>query len=356
MRVSYDEPTRPDWQRDVAAAHEDFLINALDAVTNANGTLSLPIITQIAGPHEIVTNRIGTWTGQPEFNIRVLFPTTADPAMIKVAAAFLGRVAHQDAQGLFRLNKVINATDFASRMASVSDTTRYDEVRVEIPASIVGSEADRAKHAVNQLKGAAGVGIDLDASGRNINVVNYDHFDLSDADLVAWASDTAIKIANATSVDGVTTDDVFMSSVDTNLVPSNWSEDDPYETYGTIIRGYEAGGAATAQGPNSAGQGAGGTSAINSQGVARLPVADYEQCAIEWNLNRGHIEIAGGGTRAEQIARVQAKRDLLDVRDQDGLFTEAQYADPSADIEKTRVLYPNSYQLIKSLAKVIYAV
>ena len=345
----------------MAAAHEDFLINALDAVTNANGTLSLPIITQIAGPHEIVTNRIGTWTGQPEFNIRVLFPTTADPAMIKVAAAFLGRVAHQDAQGLFRLNKVINATDFASRMASVSNTTRYDVVRVEIPASIVGSEADRAKHAVNQLKGAAGVGIDLDASGRNINVVNYDPPTDADgntdvAKLAAWAATTAIDIANAFKADGVTTNDVFVGSADTNLVPSNWSKDDPYETYGTIIRDYEAGGAATAQGPDSAGQGAGGTSACNSQGVARLPVADYEQCAIEWNLNRGQIEIAGGGTRAEQIARVQAKRDLLDARDQDGLFTEAQYADPSADIEKTRVLYPTSYQLIKSFAKAIYAV
>ncbi|NBQ51997.1 MAG: hypothetical protein EBU49_00230, partial [Proteobacteria bacterium] len=316
LRASYDPSTRPEWQKDVAASQEDFLTNALDAVKNSNGTFSIPTITQIAGPHEIVTNRVGTWEGQPEFNIRVLFPTNADPALIKVAAAFLGRVAHQDAQGLFRPNSVINATDFTNRVSSNSDNTPYNVVGVEIPASIVGNESDRAIQAVNQLAGAAGVGVDLDASGRNINVVNYDPPTDADgntdvAKLAAWAATTAIDIANAFKADGVTTNDVFVGSADTNLVPSNWSEDDPYETYGTIIRDYEAGGAATAQGPNSAGQDGGGTGAINSQGVARLPVADYEQRAIEWNLDKGQIEIAGGGTRAEQIARVQQKSEEI---------------------------------------------
>ena len=316
LRASYDPSTRPNWQQNVAASQEDFLTNALDAVKNANGTFSIPTITQIAGPHEIVTNRVGTWEGSPEFNIRVLFPTDTDPALIKVAAAFLGRVAHQDAQGLFRPNSVINATDFTNRTGSNSDQTPYNVVGVEIPASIVGNESDRAIQAVNQLAGAAGVGVDLDASGRNIYVVNYDP--PTDADgntdvaaLAAWAAKTAIDIADAFKADGVTTNDVFVGSADTNLVPSNWSEDDPYETYGTIIRDYEAGGAATAQGPNSAGQDGGGTGAINSQGVARLPVADYEQRAIEWNLDKGQIEIAGGGTRAEQIARVQQKSEEI---------------------------------------------
>lgn len=316
LRVSYDPSTRPEWQKDVAASQRDFLINALDAVANANGTLSIPTITQIAGPHEIVTNRVGTWEGQPEFNIRVLFPTNADPALIKVAAAFLGRVAHQDAQGLFRPNSVINATDFTNRVGSNSDNTSYNVVGVEIPASIVGNESDRAIQAVKQLAGAAGVGVDLDASGRNIYVVNYDPPTDADgntdvAQLAAWAANTAIDIADAFKADGVTTNDVFVGSADTNLVPSNWSEDDPYETYGTIIRDYEAGGVATAQGPDSAGQGAGGTGAINSQGVAKLPVADYEQRAIEWNLDKGQIEIAGDGTRAEQIARVQQKAEEI---------------------------------------------
>lgn len=316
LRASYDPSTRPEWQKDVAASQRDFLINALDAVANANGTLSIPTITQIAGPHEIVTNRVGTWEGQPEFNIRVLFPTNADPALIKVAAAFLGRVAHQDAQGLFRPNSVINATDFTNRVGSNSDNTPYNVVGVEIPASIVGNESDRAIQAVKQLAGAAGVGVDLDASGRNIYVVNYDPPTDADgntdvAKLAAWAASTAIDIADAFKADGVTTNDVFVGNADTNLVPSNWSEDDPYETYGTIIRDYEAGGAATAQGPDSAGQGAGGTGAINSQGVARLPVADYEQRAIEWNLDKGQIEIAGDGTRAEQIARVQQKAEEI---------------------------------------------
>ena len=316
LRVSYDPSTRPNWQKNVAASQEDFLINALDAVKNPNGTLSIATITQIAGPHEIITNRVGTWEGQPEFNIRVLFPTNADPALIKVAAAFLGRVAHQDAQGLFRPNSVINATDFTKRVGSNSDETSYNVVGVEIPASIVGNESDRAIQAVKQLAGAAGVGVDLDASGRNIYVVNYDPPTDADgntdvAKLAAWAASTAIDIADAFKADGVTTNDVFVGSADTNLVPSNWSKDDPYETYGTIIRDYEAGGAATAQGPDSAGQGAGGTGAINSQGVERLPVADYEQRAIEWNLDKGQIEIAGDGTRSEQIARVQQKAEEI---------------------------------------------
>lgn len=332
--VPYEMSARP-WQ-DVVASQEEFIQTVLLGKRNKNGTFSIPMITTIAGPHEIVTNRVGTWEGGPEYNIRVLFPVKADPALIRVAAAWLGRVTHQDGMGLFHPTAVMSARDFLTvakarvNSENPGDTRVFNVVGVAIPEGITqsGGASDRAVAAVKQL--ALGGGVDQDASGRHIYVVNYHGGPPADAaDVPAWrdsvdewVAETAVKLRDAFASDGVAMKDVFVAVAETDLISAStagetpWQgmsrieeEGKPYETYGSIIRDYEDSLAASG-GPTRRGGSSAGGYTFDSSGVARVPVDDYERRALEWNTDptRGGIAIdpiVKGGDRATQLTEVQ---------------------------------------------------
>ena len=229
---------------------QEFYVNGEPRVGHQS-TYESDIIKQMAGPHDIIVERLGVWEGSPEWNIRTVFPKDANRADIEAVASMLGYVGRQDGMGIFQWNSVrdggqvwsgiadassvveqanaIEGEDAQSKfledyMANNENPASYvlgaNVVGVRLPESAGDFSGDVALREVraNMLEGD---GMETDQTGRFMYAVSFD----GPSSRPGWALNLASKFLG---MNGVSVDDIFLGQATTDFIEASKSQTPPW--------------------------------------------------------------------------------------------------------------------------------
>jgi hypothetical protein len=229
---------------------QEFYVNGEPKV-GYQSTYESELIKNMAGPHDIIVERLGVWEGKPEWNIRTVFPKDANRADIEAVASMLGYIGRQDGMGIFQWNSIrdggqvwsgiadassvveqanaIEGEDAQSQfleeyMANNDNPASYvlgaNVIGVRLPESKGDFSGDVALREVraNMLEGD---GMETDQTGRFMYAVSFD----GPSSRPGWALNLASKFLG---MNGVSVDDIFFGQATTDFIEASKSQTPPW--------------------------------------------------------------------------------------------------------------------------------